>query len=64
MPLQPAAAWIDKNIVDGFMNLLAEITAQISEFIKGFQSGKLQQYAVYFFVGVIGFMLLFIYLWT
>ena len=58
------AAWIDKNIVDGFMNLLAEITAQISEFIKGFQSGKLQQYAVYFFVGVIGFMLLFIYLWT
>ncbi len=58
-----AAAWIDKNIVDGFMNLLADITAQISDLIKGFQSGKLQQYAVYFFAGVIGFMLLFIYLW-
>ena len=57
-----AAAWIDKNIVDGFMNLLADITAEISNIIKGFQSGKLQQYAVYFFVSVIGFVLLFIYL--
>ncbi|MEO8149209.1 MAG: NADH-quinone oxidoreductase subunit L [Bacteroidia bacterium] len=59
-----AAAWIDKNIVDGFMNLLATVTAQISNLIKGFQSGKLQLYAVYFFVGVIGFMLLFVYLWN
>ena len=59
-----AAAWIDKNIVDGFMNLLADTTAHISELIKGFQSGKLQQYAVYFFAGIIGFMLLFIYLWS
>lgn len=58
-----AAAWIDKNIVDGFMNLLASLTALVSELIKGFQSGKTQQYAVYFFAGTIGFILLFIYLW-
>jgi NADH-quinone oxidoreductase subunit L len=58
------AAWVDRNIVDGFMNLLAGITALFSELIKGFQSGKLQQYAVYFFAGVIGFVLVFIYLWT
>lgn len=58
------AAWIDKNIVDGLMNLFADITAQISDNIKGLQSGKLQQYASYFFVGVLGFMLLFIYLWN
>ena len=58
------AAWIDKNIVDGFMNFLAGFTALISELIKGLQSGKLQQYAIYFFVGVIGFMLLFIYIWA
>ena len=58
-----AAAWIDSTIVDGFMNLLADITAEISNLIKGLQSGKLQHYAVYFFVGMIGFMLLFIYLW-
>ncbi len=58
------AAWIDKNIVDGSMNLFADTTAQISDNIKGLQSGKLQQYASYFFVGVLGFMLLFIYLWN
>jgi NADH-quinone oxidoreductase subunit L len=57
------AAWIDKNIVDGFMNLLATISMQISLLIKGIQSGKVQQYAAYYFAGVLGFVLLFIYLW-
>lgn len=57
------AAWIDKNIVDGFMNLLAAVTAGISDMIKGLQSGKLQNYAVYFFAGAIGFALLFMYMW-
>jgi NADH-quinone oxidoreductase subunit L len=57
------AAWIDKNIVDGLMNLIASITALISEITKGFQSGKVQGYAVYFFAGAIGFAILFIYLW-
>jgi NADH-quinone oxidoreductase subunit L len=56
------AAWIDKHIVDGFMNLLATITARISEFIKGFQSGKVQNYALYFFAGIIGLAVVFIYL--
>lgn len=58
------AAWIDRNIVDGFMNLLAKITGQVSFAIKKMQSGKTQLYAAYFFVGVIGFVLLFIYWWT
>ena len=58
------AAWIDKNIVDGLINLFADTTTQISDNMKGLQSGKLQQYASYFFVGVLGFMLLFIYLWN
>jgi NADH-quinone oxidoreductase subunit L len=57
------AAWIDKNIVDGFMNLLALITASVSEFIKGIQSGRVQSYALYFFGGVIGLAAIFIYLW-
>ena len=57
------AAWIDKNIVDGFMNLLANTTAKISELIKGLQSGKVQNYALYFFGGIIGLAALFIYLW-
>ncbi|MCD6011902.1 MAG: nuoL [Flavipsychrobacter sp.] len=58
------AAWVDRNIVDGFMNLLATVTGQISFAIKKVQSGKTQSYAAYFFVGVIGFVLIFIYWWT
>jgi NADH-quinone oxidoreductase subunit L len=57
------AAWFDRNIVDGFMNLLATITAKVSEAIKGFQSGKVQNYALYFFGGVIALAVLFIYVW-
>lgn len=57
------AAWFDKNIVDGFMNLLAKITGYLSDMIKGYQSGKVQDYALYFFGGVAGLVIAFIYLW-
>jgi NADH-quinone oxidoreductase subunit L len=57
------AAWIDKNIVDGFMNLLATITTKISALIKKLQSGKVQSYALFFFGGIVGLAVLFIYLW-
>ena len=57
------AAWIDKHIVDGFMNLLATTTGKISALIKGLQSGKVQGYALYFFGGIVGLAVLFIYLW-
>jgi len=56
------AAWFDKNIVDGFMNGLASATAKTSGLIKGLQSGKVQNYALYFFGGIIGLAVLFIYL--
>jgi NADH-quinone oxidoreductase subunit L len=56
------AAWIDKHIVDGFMNLLAFVTEKISYGIRGLQSGKLQNYALYFFCGIIGLAVLFIYI--
>lgn len=55
------AAWIDKNIVDGFMNFLANTTEKISEWIKDLQSGKVQVYALYFFGGIVGLAVLFIY---
>ena len=58
------AAWIDRNIVDGFMNLLATLTGKISFLIRKVQSGKLQLYAAYFFAGVLGFVLIFIYWWN
>jgi len=57
------AAWFDKNVVDGFMNATGNTTQGISEKIKGFQSGKVQQYAIYFLAGVIGLAVLFIYIW-
>lgn len=56
-------AWIDKNIVDGLMNAIGNTTRWISETIKGLQSGKVQQYAVYFLAGAIGLVVLFIYVW-
>ncbi len=56
-------AWADKNIVDGFMQLLAKTTAKISELIKGLQSGKVQNYAMYFFGGIAILSILFLYIW-
>ena len=58
------AAWIDRNIVDGLMNGLASATAGISATIKGVQSGKVQDYAWFFFIGIAGLAVLFIYLYT
>ncbi|MEO6719805.1 MAG: NADH-quinone oxidoreductase subunit L [Ferruginibacter sp.] len=55
------AAWFDKNVVDGLVNATGDTTELISQKIKGFQSGKVQQYAIYFLVGIIGMAVLFIY---
>jgi NADH-quinone oxidoreductase subunit L len=57
------AAWIDRNVVDGMMNLSGTVTENLSETVRPVQSGKLQQYAVYFFAGVLVFVVLFVYLW-
>ncbi len=57
------AAWFDKNIVDGLVNATGNSTTAIAEKIKAFQSGKVQQYAVYFLAGIMGLAILFIYLW-
>jgi NADH-quinone oxidoreductase subunit L len=58
------AAWIDKHIVDGLMNGLGKGTAAVSAGIKGFQSGKVQDYAWIFFIGIAGLTVLFIYIYT
>lgn len=57
------AAWIDKHIVDGTMNGLASVTGSFSGLIKGWQSGKVQHYVLYFFGGIAVLAVLFIYLW-
>jgi NADH-quinone oxidoreductase subunit L len=55
------AAWFDRNIVDGMVNLAGSTTQAVSEGIKKLQSGKVQQYAMYFLAGVIVLAALFIY---
>ena len=56
------AAWIDKNIVDGSMNGLASLVEWKANMIKKIQSGKVQDYALYFFIAAFGFTALAIYL--
>lgn len=56
------AAWIDKNIVDGTMNLMATTTELFSLVTRDLQSGKVQSYAAWFFAGVFGLSIYFIYL--
>lgn len=55
-------AWFDRHIVDGTMNAIAYITNFISEKIKGFQSGQLQQYAYVMVSGVVLILLLIFYI--
>jgi len=57
------AAWVDRNIVDGLMNGIAATTGKISSLIKSIQSGKVQNYALYFFGGIAALLIMFIYLW-
>jgi NADH-quinone oxidoreductase subunit L len=57
------AAWIDRNVIDGCVNGLAYVTAATSTMIKGVQSGRVQNYALYFFGGIAGLAILFIYVW-
>jgi NADH-quinone oxidoreductase subunit L len=58
------AAWFDKNVVDGLVNFTGQVTETISEKIKTAQSGKVQQYAIYFLAGAVGLAVLFIYIIT
>ncbi|MEK6616377.1 MAG: NADH-quinone oxidoreductase subunit L [Bacteroidota bacterium] len=57
------AAWIDKNIVDGFMNLLSVVIENISDGIKEVQSGKIADYVMWFFAGAILLSALVIFAW-
>jgi NADH-quinone oxidoreductase subunit L len=55
------AAWFDKNVVDGAVDATGETTLGTAEKIKAVQSGKVQQYAVYFLAGVIVLAVVYIY---
>ncbi len=56
------AAWFDKKIVDGFYTTVGRATEVFSITTSVIQSGKVQQYAMWFLGGVIGILILFHYL--
>lgn len=51
-------AWFDRHVVDGFFNFLAWGTQSLSQGIRGFQSGRIQQYAIIFLWGALLLILL------
>ena len=57
------AAWFDKNIIDGTVNGVGSFVGNIYYFIRGMQSGKLQDYLLYFLAGIAAWMVYFIYIW-
>ena len=57
------AAWFDRNVVDGLVNATGSVTQTVSEKVKTLQSGKVQQYAMYFLVSALVLAVVFIYLW-
>lgn len=57
-------AKFDKKYVDGTMEGIGNKTVFISQKIKGIQSGRLQDYAMFFVSSVVIIALVFIYLWT
>ncbi len=57
------AAWFDRNVVNGLVNATGNTTEKVSTKIKGIQSGKVQQYGLYFLVATIAMAVLFIYWW-
>ena len=54
-------AWFDRHVIDGFFDFLAWGTQSVSEGIKGFQSGRIQQYAVAFLCGTLALVLLLLF---
>jgi len=56
-------AKFDKKIVDGTMEGIGNKTVLLSEKIKGIQSGRVQDYALFFIGGIVVLTMVFIYLW-
>lgn len=56
-------AWFDRNIVDGLIHGVADGVASCYYFFRRMQSGKLQDYLLYFMGGIAGWMIFFFYLW-
>jgi len=58
-----SASWFDKNVVDGSMIGIGNVTVSVSNKIKGMQSGKLQDYAMSFVGGIVVIAMVVFYIW-
>ena len=56
------AAWFDRNVIDGMINGSAYITSQTSEAIKVIQSGRLQTYAYFSLAGILGLIIIMVFI--
>ncbi|MDH5398764.1 MAG: NADH-quinone oxidoreductase subunit L [Cyclobacteriaceae bacterium] len=56
-----SAAWFDKHIVDGLMNLIGNVTMAISVRSRNFQSGNVHQYAMVFLTGLLLIVMVYFY---
>ena len=54
-------AWFDRHVIDGFFDFLAWGTHKASALIKGFQSGSVQTYAFWFFLGTLLLLLIMLF---
>lgn len=51
--ISKAIAWFDRHIVDGTMDMFAKVTQKASFAIRGMQSGSIQAYVWWYFLGAI-----------
>jgi len=51
-------AWFDRHVIDGTFNFMAWGANEAGESIRGWQSGDVRQYAIWFLTGTIGLVLL------
>lgn len=56
-------AKFDKKIVDGTMEGIGNKTVLLAQKIKGLQSGRVQDYALFFVGGIVVITMVFIYMW-
>ena len=51
-------AWFDRHVIDGTFNFMAWGASEAGESIRGWQSGDVRQYAVWFLTGTVALTLL------
>ena len=51
-------AWFDRHVIDGTFNFMAWGTSEAGESIRGWQSGDVRQYAVWFLTGTVALTLI------